>query len=80
MTGGRTGNQDNYMKPLAGRRKAVENYIVRKGEDSVQQRMGKSQGLSSCCLEEQLLVVSGQRPQVRRYSFARTMRAAASAP
>ena len=70
MTGGKTGNQFEYVKPFAGRTKVVKKYIVHKEEDSVQQRMGKSQGLASCRLEEQLLVISGQRPEVRRYSFA----------
>ena len=70
MTGGKTGNQSEYMKPFVGRTKVLRSYIVHKEEESMQQRMGRCQGLASCRLEENLLVVSGQRPEVRRYSFA----------
>ena len=70
MTGGKLGNQNDYLRPFIGRTKAVRAYIVHKSEDSVQQRTGKSQGLASCRLEEQLLIISGQRPEVRRYAFA----------
>ena len=70
MTGGKAGNQSDYLKPFVGRTKVVKNYFVYKEEDSVQRRMGKSQGLASLRLEEQLYVISGQRPGVRQHSFA----------
>ena len=69
MTGGKVGKQNDYLKPFGDRRKTTQNYIVYKDEKSMQQRMGRCVGMASLRLEENLLIVSGQRPEVRSFDF-----------